>query len=419
MSVRSPRLRLLGIIPLLAPRLCPPTGPQTSAEAICGGKVVLGLQKAGIDLEVVSFDQTGARLDSSSFWTGIERCTLRLPDRSSGPMPLRLFKAVKHGVRHWIEWVDQAVSYAKVAHRKKAFDAIYSRSLPAAAHLAGYRLARYLRLPWIANMNDPWGPSITPSCEDKASRWDHLSTLFWLRRTLRSADLVTYPSERLGMLHRRISGIDRRMEVVPHIGYRSARLADRDLFVLTHAGSLVSGRSGQVLLRAFIEFLAEIPDARQFSRLVFVGQIDDASKQHIAENAVGELVDCTGSVSYERSLDHIAGSSALVLIEKPYEEGVFLPSKLCDYFAASKPVLALSPVKGVVSDLAANYRGFIVAHPEDKETIRKSLVLLFKSWRNNRLNDFTPDPRLADLVDSDVLTEKLIRAMESVCRQPS
>jgi hypothetical protein len=397
--------------------LCPPVGPQTSAEAICGGKVILGLEQAGVQMDVIAFDQAGAPTDRSSFWQGLDDRVVRFPEQSSGSRWSRLAKVARHGIIHWIEWTDRVISFALRQHQQRPYDLVYSRSLPAAAHLAGFRISRLLRLPWVANMNDPWGPSVTPSCDDKVGFVERTLTLFWLRRTLRTADLVTYPSDRLAYWHRKVGGPERRLEVIPHIGYcKSASKGAPDKFVVTHAGSLISGRSGAVLLEAFAKFIEDQPEARTVARLRFVGQIDAASKEEIARRNLSELVSCTGTVSYESSLEYISDSTVLVLIEKAYPEGLFLPSKLCDYFAAGRPVLALSPEVGVVSDLAARHRGIMRISPADRAGVLQALRRLYGSWRERKLEDLTLDPELARMVSAEVLTEKLIQSLASVCR---
>jgi glycosyltransferase involved in cell wall biosynthesis len=407
-------MRVLAIVPLIAPRLCPPVGPQTSAEAICGGKVILGLRRAGLELDVVAFDQEGAPSDSSSFWSSLSQGVTRFPESSTGSRWSRVCKAAKHRVPHWIEWTDQTVAWAGRRHASHPYGLVYSRSLPSAAHMAGYRVSRILRLPWIANMNDPWGPSVTPNCDDRVGWMERWTTLYWLKRTLKAADAVTYPSERLGRWHRKIGGMERRMEIIPHIGYaKPDSKANSARFVLSHAGSLVSGRSGATLLQAFANFLVQLPEARARARLQFVGKMDGPAEQDLARLGLKDVVTCTGTVSYERSLELIAESSALVLIEKPYPEGLFLPSKLSDYLAARRPILALSPAVGVVADLAVKHRGFIVAQPGDVSAVQNGIGRLYDAWRNGALECLAPELSLVNEFSSEALTKKLIAAFES------
>jgi hypothetical protein len=412
-------MRLLAVVPFLFPQSCPPARQQTDAEAICGAKMVKALLDRGVDLRVIAFDQAGARVDGSFLWQGLEDHIVRIQEQSNSPLWSRCLKSARHGVNAWIDWIDRTVRHARLEHRKRPFDAVYSRSLPSAGHMAGYRVARTLGLRWICNINDPWGPSVTPGYAGKPGPVDRFWDLFWLRRTLRAADLVTYPCERLGSFHRQISGVEHRMEVIPHVGYGRQVSARSDMFVLTHAGNLSAGRSGTLLLQAFLDFLAETPEAQACSRLVFVGEIDPALKGRLDDPLLTDRVVVTGRVNYEQSLDHMASASALVLIEKQLAEGVFLPSKLCDYFAMEKPILALSPSRGVVADLAAEHRGILMAEPQNKQAIQQAIRELYQSWRSTGLGSLALDPRLSDMVRPCTLAGKLIDAIRStVLRNP-
>src|SRR5262249_51379562 len=98
-------------------------------------------------------------------------------------------------------------------------------------------------------------------------------------------------------------------------------------------------------------------------------------------------------VSYEQSLEHIAAAALCVLVEADLPEGVFLPSKLCDYLAARKPVLALSPDRGTVSDLA-EHGGVRRVRPDDSRGVRLALVDLFDAFEERRLEQFRPPDAL-------------------------
>ena len=82
----------------------------------------------------------------------------------------------------------------------------------------------------------------------------------------------------------------------------------------------------------------------------------------------GGVVRFRGAMDYWSTLGELASSTALVLIEAPCDEGVFLPSKLADYVQVRRPVLAVSPRQGTVRDLISQYGGGVVVdctRPDD------------------------------------------------------
>ena len=81
------------------------------------------------------------------------------------PNTVREFDALAAALRYQTiasaRWVAAAVEAAERLHRVRPFDLVYSRSLPKEAHICGYWTARRLRLPWLANLNDPWDFHVT------------------------------------------------------------------------------------------------------------------------------------------------------------------------------------------------------------------------------------------------------------------
>ena len=89
------------------------------------------------------------------------------------------------------------------------FDVVYSRSLPNVAHIAAYWISKAINRPWIANFNDPWDLEATQLLpQDRHKRKRNVASRvsdFWLRRVMRTADILTFPSSRLGDYHRQLA----------------------------------------------------------------------------------------------------------------------------------------------------------------------------------------------------------------------
>jgi glycosyltransferase involved in cell wall biosynthesis len=136
------------------------------------------------------------------------------------------------------------------------------------------------------------------------------------------------------------------------------------------------------------------PFIRERIELRFVGPEDLLLKRHVDELGLAQFVSYTGLVSYEESLEHISEATVCLLVEGAFEEGIFLPSKLCNYFAARKPVLAVSPRVGTVADLSE--RGGIVRvdHGNIPDMV-EALTKLVDAYGNRKLEQFEPGESLA------------------------
>jgi hypothetical protein len=402
--------------------------PLADTEAICGGKMVAALMDGGVEVVVLSDPGTYARhgvgTDPSSCWERLRGVThpLSPPERDN---PLAL---VGLGVRYrtwriYPRWIHLAVKGAKSLHCAKPFDWVYSRSLPMAAHIAGYWCARALGVRWAANINDPWDHHHYPGSQEKASRLHQALSRHWLRATLRTADVVTYPCSRMMRFNEDLAGMRRGGEVVPHVGMASSSRDRSREFLLVHAGRLPRNEPGEPraaagLLAGLKRFLDARPDAHGVTRLRFVGATDADAEMAAREPGIAGVVQSVGRVSYAESLDEIAKAAACVVVERQSRGGIFLPAKFVDYVAAGKPVLALSPAVGTIADMLPE-PGIVRCDVNDSPAIGRAIEGLYDDFRAGRLGLRAPSERLAREFTPASAAQRFLSALDRAGIRPS
>lgn len=382
--------------------------PSANSESFCGGKMVLALLAQGHHVQAIRLHHPGkaAAEDHSRMWTPLQARTISVSDGSKvsrwGLFRLALAYRTLNGLR----WISSAVSRACEAHNRSPFDLVYSRSLPWIAHVAGYWAATKLRIPWVANINDPWDTHHFPQSPEFGRRGPmQIDANRWLARTMKRADLVTFPSK--GLMQFTCSFAPRRgpAAVLPHIGAPPQHRPPPAGFHLVHSGRMgageVTGRSGAALLRALSELVQSAAAARASTRLTFVGPEDSATTRIGKQLGLGGCIHNTGRVSYDESLRIMNQASVAVLIEGDMKTGIYLPSKFCDYVRAGLPVLALSPAQGTIADLAS--QGIMRASPGDDKAVFRCLQVLFKAHQENRLAEFAPSHSLVKSYDASVV----------------
>jgi colanic acid biosynthesis glycosyl transferase WcaI len=165
------------------------------------------------------------------------------------------------------------------------------------------------------------------------------------------------------------------------------------LFHLIHAGKLGTAENPErptwALLKGLQAFFDERPQARAATRLTLAGPPDEATNALAHGLGLSDVVVNTGSMPYEKSLELIGSASVCILVEALVEEGIFLPSKLTDYVAAGKPVLALSPEQGVVADFPPG-SGIMRVNPRDPHAICGEIVSLFDRFQEGTLHRMAP-----------------------------
>jgi hypothetical protein len=414
-EVRNRPLRILCISPLMA--------PIADAEAFCGAKMVQALMEAGSTVAVISSSdfRKDARRDSSVVWYSMRDVVLDMPQLATRNWLDSIAAAWGFQTPFYARWVSRVVCAAWHMHETAQFDFVYSRSLPMIAHVAGFWCARQLRVPWVANINDPWELEFFPGAdmEETSSSLSRRSKLLWLGRTLRKADLVTYPCSGLQQFHAELSGLEHRAEIIPHIGYTAkgtVAKAPATHFRMVHAGKLgtneITQRSAKALLLGLRAFLDASPDAASHTKLVLVGPEDHATQAFARDLQLMSNIEQTSTVSYEASIELIQSASVCILIETNQRESIFFPSKLADYIVCGKPVLALSPPVGFVADLARS--GELLRVDHDPDAVHKAISMLYGEFQAGTLKSRRPTDRLIREFSACTVADQFLEACRPI-----
>jgi colanic acid biosynthesis glycosyl transferase WcaI len=170
-------------------------------------------------------------------------------------------------------------------------------------------------------------------------------------------------------------------------------------------------RRVEPLFAALERFLSRHPDAP--IRLEFAGRYQGAMPE--APPSLAGVVSFEPAMPPEAVQAWMSEADVALLVEANLEEGLFFPSKLSDYLAGGRPILALSPARGVAADFLSQGGG-VLAGPEDVEGIAAALERLHDLWRAGRLGELAPRPEQAAAVSADSVIPIYERAFEEAAR---
>jgi glycosyltransferase involved in cell wall biosynthesis len=300
-------------------------------------------------------------------------------------------------------WLIPAVRAGLREARRERPRVIYSTAPAWTSHLVGLMLSRLLRLPFVADFQDPWCGSFWRKIPYRSQRWidEQLErmvvrrafriTCCWdgIRRCLdtrypkRSADICTI-----------LNGYwpDETEEVEP------VRLDDRRC-VLLHAGAFYGPRSPKPLLCALQQLRAESPVDAESLLIALVGRTEYAGRpieEMVREHGVEDLVRIIPPVARREALALTKGASvALLFGQSGYEELASVPAKTFDYVGIGLPVLAIGggdEVCGIIRD--GGCRLWRV-HEDDSQGILTALREISEAHRRQSLAPSRDDRRLA------------------------
>jgi len=413
-------LRILCISPLFP--------PLADSEAFCSGKMVLALKNAGVDIIVLCEPPLlGRGIDNSFCWNSLSglRNEIQTPLTWDEIRIWERIEAIYYGIRFKTLRVGRVINRyiisARWLHEIKPFNVVYSRSFPIYAHYIGYWCSKLFKVPWVANINDPWDIWDPRIETDKKiinrgkPYWYIQLSRYWLKRALKRAEVVTYPCKNLYEFQMRESGVNHYGEVIPHIGWqRKSENVSEGKFILIHAGKLgIERRSPETILKGFARFLSRNTNAKENARLLFIGNRDSNIVQESKKLDIEFAVEDIGPLNYEDSLKYINSASVCVLIEAKMKEGIYFPSKLADYIVAQKPILALSPASGFIASFDTQ-SGIRRVNPDDDAKIAEAINDFYQAFLKGELRRFSPPKTLVEQLSPYAIAQRFLDIVNSI-----
>jgi glycosyltransferase involved in cell wall biosynthesis len=291
-------------------------------------------------------------------------------------------------------WFAPALLRGLMLCRKRRPDLIYSTGGPPCAHLAAGLLARWTKIAWIAELQDPivfkgWRRS-------KAA----LKLNSQLERfILGEASAVVFLTEgaREKSLQRTNPGKASKTHVIyPGAGPRAQQQGvyrTEGFCRFAHFGSLAGTRSPEKFLEAFEILLDRKPELIEKVRLHFYGPTDSLCGKIIDRFKHTEIISNFGKIPRLEALEEMQRCDALVLIQNlddlSYET---IPSKVYEYLQAKRPILALVYRNPHLRAMLLE-QGHFVATGDSPTEIREQIERILEKWRK-------ADRNLEDLPDS-------------------
>jgi hypothetical protein len=260
--------------------------------------------------------------------------------------------------------------------------------------VVGLLLAKEHAAKWVATWNDPYPRDRYPSPYSKTltSRLGY-SRGRLLREIVRYAAWHVFPCERLrDYFASYLPGdITKKSSIIPHIiaetEVLSLRQPQNRQMTLVHAGDLNPPRASEEFVKGLSLFVRRESVTPDSVRVHLFGAIPRSLLGLIDQCGVRSYCEIHGSTDYATACSWISSADVGLLIEADFAEGIFLPSKLADYLQYYRPVMAIGPRNGTMSDLISRYGGGVFADCRSPQEIARGLKTLYRSWLEGRLNE--------------------------------
>jgi len=385
---------------MFAPECFPPAG----AESIVTSKLLIAAMKSGWKIDVISHKNSGQYYPSNTAgcWSGIPEILHNIGTTQffKNRRDKKSFRALILLKRlESLIWVFKAVNAGRRLLKQYRYDFIMSRIMPEYGHLPALILSYSFNIPWIANWSDPMPREKAPApfAQGISSKIPFLKSIY-CQEVAKKASWHTFPSERLRKYVCSYLPIcETKSSMIPHIALDNFRLhspQNNKVFTLCHPGGL-GLRKPNIFLEGVRLFLEKYKIDWIFS-IKFVGPPEEHLRKTIKKLGLEKIITIEKAMTYEETLEIISNSSVSVVIEAPSKEGIFFPSKVVDFVQTGRPILAVSPIVGTLSDLLSIHGGGIVADCRSSVAVSTAIETFYTEWKAGTLYEKYGSFRLYD-----------------------
>ncbi len=342
-------------------------------------------------------------------------------------------------------WVKPSVRFLRKYLAEHPVDLIISTGPPHSMHLIALKLKRYVKVPWLADLRDPWTgidfyhrlkltrladrlhhrlekkvltaadvvtvvtPGMKRSLEALAGREVHVIFNGFDPADFEDFEVPKYSPDNLGMasgksfmnaeqqesaknaMHRESPRIPddhvpvKTAEGVPTSNHTAEPAAEH--FIISHFGAFNRDRNPSALWTAMAGMVKEIPLSGEKLKIRLIGQTDASILQEIQERGLGEFLEVIPHLDHREGLRVLGHSSVLLLpLNDSPNAREILPGKMYEYMALRRPILAIGPTG---SDCEAILTGTSAGtyHPfDDTAGMKNALSGYFHQWQQGELS---------------------------------
>ena len=261
-------------------------------------------------------------------------------------------------------------------------DLIYSRSLPVSSATLAFELKKNLSLPWVMHLSDPWSDNPYLTSEVLIKNLSDLEIKYF-----EAADAITVTTDGMAEFYRSkyhdfAEKISVSHNVMPDVlSELSNRNYCRKTLSLLYSGALYGQRRPTTILRA-LDILRKL-DLSIFSHLEvkFLGNMTEEIRKEINDFNFPN-VKILGWRNYSETLELQSTADIMVSFEPDGDHPIFktfLPSKMLDYIASRKPVLAITPEDSESWKLCVRGYGWAI-RPSDHKGLASLLSRLTEKF---------------------------------------
>jgi glycosyltransferase involved in cell wall biosynthesis len=277
-----------------------------------------------------------------------------------------------------------------------SFDLIYATYGPGSNLLIGKNLKSKYHLPLVIDFRDEWASDPYLTFLRARARKPLLAKLEG--ECIRSSDRVVCLNEIMkDRFTRKYTDEARGKFVVIQNGYDEDTVKlqgepkdttlEPDKFNIIYAGSFYGMRNPGNFLKALLSLVNENQSYEKKIRVFFIGNVATPEVLNFAEQkALKKVVTLIPYLPHDELIRYLHSAHVLLLIiaQMPGTDAEYT-SKIFEYIAVDKPILAIVPTGGAAAQLIRKTRTGFVVDNSNIEEIKKTIEALYENWKVGKL----------------------------------
>ncbi len=280
-----------------------------------------------------------------------------------------------------IGWLLTALLKGKQLLQSQNFDLIFSTSPSVCSHMIAMKLSKKYNLPWICEFRDLW--TILPTYKfkgtqrakiEKKMEYEFLKKaikIILVSNTFKTQFISHYPSISPDKFKVIYNGFEKLKPIKKSINNQQ--------LTIIYTGSMYGSYYPSKLYEQLDNIIKNQPEISV--KFIFVGKVENNIKN--ALNAYKTIeTDFLGYRTKEELPHILAKADALLLFQMG--NYISIPSKVFEYLAYQKPILAIvqdSELENIVSTTNIAY----CASPTEPNEIENQFLSLYEDWKHNSL----------------------------------
>ncbi|NNC71082.1 MAG: glycosyltransferase family 4 protein [Flavobacteriaceae bacterium] len=283
-------------------------------------------------------------------------------------------------------WINPSIKYLLKYLQEHPVDVLITTGPPHSLHLIGLGLKKKLNIKWMADFRDPWTQidyfHQLPLTKRSVTKHHELE-----QKVLTNADAVVVVGKTMAAHYKNFTN---KIHVITN-GFDSAELNDSvhldQKFSLVHVGMMNTDRNHEILWQALKELTSENESFASDLHLKFIGKVSAKVLQSVQNYHLERYTEFIDYLEHHLVTKHQQSAQILLLSVNnvPSAKGI-ITGKIFEYLHAKRPILALAPKDGDLSEILKSTNAGVTIDFNDKEKLKAQLLDFYTRFKSQSLH---------------------------------